>query len=71
MTKSIVFRSISVPSPEPRSSEVINRLQLIEKSSLRIRDVINQLLKIVEVKSTTYVEDTDMIDLDDSDENST
>jgi len=56
---------------EKLSPEVINRLQLIEKSSLRIRDVINQLLKIVEVKSTTYVEDTDMIDLDDSDENST
>lgn len=43
--------------------EVVKRLRLIEQSGLRIRDVVGQLMKLDEAKSTTYVDDTRMIDL--------
>lgn len=53
---------------EKLPEEVRNRLQLIEQSSLRIRDAVSRLLKLNEAKSTTYVDDTKMIDLQDSEE---
>jgi signal transduction histidine kinase len=43
--------------------DVRNRLQLIEQSSLRIRDAVGQLLKLNEAKATTYIDETEMIDL--------
>lgn len=48
--------------------DVRARLQMIEQSSLRIRDAVSKLLKIKEARSTTYLDDTRMIDLHDSDE---
>ncbi|MGB5105625.1 MAG: histidine kinase dimerization/phospho-acceptor domain-containing protein [Candidatus Zixiibacteriota bacterium] len=43
--------------------DVVKRLRLIEQSSLRIRDVVSQLMKLDEARSTTYVEGTRMIDI--------
>ena len=43
--------------------DVVKRLRLIETSSLRIRDVVSQLMKLNEARSTTYVEGTRMIDI--------
>ncbi len=43
--------------------DVVKRLRLIEQSSLRIRDVVSQLMKLNEARSTTYVEGSQMIDL--------
>ena len=48
------------------SEDVIRRLQSIEEGSLRIRDVLSRMLKLQEAKATTYVDDTTMIDLQDS-----
>ena len=46
--------------------DVVKRLKLIEQSSLRIRDVVSQLMQLNEARSTTYVEGTQMIDLQES-----
>jgi signal transduction histidine kinase len=46
--------------------EVIRRLQSIEEGSLRIRDVLSRMQRLQEAKSTTYVDDSTMIDLQDS-----
>lgn len=43
--------------------DVVKRLRLIEQSSLRIRDVVSQLMNLNEARSTTYVEGTQMINL--------
>jgi signal transduction histidine kinase len=48
--------------------DVRTRLLMIEQSSLRIRDAVSKLLKIKDAKSTTYLDDTKMIDLQDSEE---
>ena len=48
--------------------DVRARLLMIEQSSLRIRDAVSKLLKIRDAKSTTYLDDTKMIDLHDSDD---
>jgi signal transduction histidine kinase len=48
--------------------DVRARLLMIEQSSLRIRDAVSKLLKIKDAKSTTYLDDTKMIDLHDSEE---
>ncbi len=46
--------------------DVRTRLLMIEQSSLRIRDAVSKLLNLKEAKSTTYLDDTKMIDLQDS-----
>ncbi len=46
--------------------DVIKRLRLIEQSSLRIRDAVSKLMKLNEARTTTYVDDTKMIDLQES-----
>ena len=48
--------------------DVRARLLLIEQSSLRIRDAVSKLLQIRDAKSTSYVDDTKMIDLHGSDD---
>jgi signal transduction histidine kinase len=48
--------------------DVRARLLMIEQSSLRIRDAVSKLLEIKDAKSTTYLDDTKMIDLHDSEE---
>jgi signal transduction histidine kinase len=48
--------------------DVRSRLEMIEQSSLRIRDAVSKLLRLKEAKSTTYLDDTRMIDLHGSDE---
>lgn len=48
--------------------DVRARLKMIEQSSIRIRDAVSKLLNLKEAKSTTYLDDTRMIDLHDSDE---
>jgi len=56
----LLMRSDELPE------DIIRRLQSIEEGSLRIRDVLSRMLKLQEAKSTTYVDDTTMIDLQDS-----
>ncbi len=51
---------------EELPEDVIRRLQSIEEGSLRIRDVLSRMLRLEEAKSTTYVDDTTMIDLQES-----
>ncbi len=53
----LLMRSDQLPD------DVVKRLRLIEQSSLRIRDVVSQLMSLNEARSTTYVEGTQMIDL--------
>lgn len=53
----LLMKSDSLPD------DVVKRLRLIEQSSLRIRDVVSQLMNLEEARSTTYVEGTQMIDL--------
>jgi signal transduction histidine kinase len=48
---------------EKLPADVRARLEMIEQSSLRIRDAVAKLLSIREAKSTTYLDDTRMIDL--------
>jgi signal transduction histidine kinase len=48
--------------------DVRARLLMIEQSSLRIRDAVSKLLRIKDAKSTTYLDDTKMIDLHGSEE---
>ena len=51
---------------EQLPEEVKARLELIEQAGLRIRDAVAKLIKLAEVKSTTYVDKTKMIDIQDS-----
>lgn len=51
---------------EELPAEVVKRLQLIEQSSLRIRDAVGKLMKLNEARVTTYIDNTKMIDLQDS-----
>lgn len=46
--------------------DIVRRLQSIEEGSLRIRDVLSRMLKLQEAKATSYIDDTKMIDLQDS-----
>lgn len=47
-------------------ADVIKRLRLIEESSLRIRDAVSKLMELNEARTTTYVDETKMIDLQES-----
>jgi len=48
--------------------ELAAKLQIIETSALKIRDVTQRLLKIRSARSVDYAEGTSMLDLSDDDE---
>ena len=43
--------------------EIRDRLEKIEESSMRIRDAVSRLMQLGEARSTSYINDTNMIDL--------
>jgi signal transduction histidine kinase len=43
--------------------EIRDRLEKIEESSMRIRDAVSRLMRLGEARSTSYINDTNMIDL--------
>ncbi len=43
--------------------DVVKRLKLIEQSGLRIRDAVGQLMRLNEARTTTYIDNQKMIDL--------
>jgi len=47
-------------------SDIVNKIITIEKSALRIRQVTQKLMSVVEPITTSYTESLEMLDIDKS-----
>ena len=53
---------------EKLNDPLINKLEVVEKSALKIKDVVQKLLKLTDPKSIEYSNGTNMIDINNIDE---